>query len=146
MAEISVKNPTCRHCGADVRPDTQFCYNCGGAIAPDAAAVVLTKENAVNSPLRENTVESVNGNFSKQTNKLDIADVTGKPIEKPEVEKEVELKSAASMRRKSKIIPPKKVEVIWEEHENAPNVWFILVAVILTIFAAVVMYLAMILK
>ncbi len=142
MAETSVKNPTCRHCGADVRPDTQFCYNCGGAIAPGAAPTVLEKGNAVNSTLRENTVESANGNFSKQTNKLDITAVTGKPIEK----QEVELKSAASMRRKSKIIPPKKVEVIWEEHENAPNVWFILVAVVLTIFAAVVMYLAMILK
>ena len=141
MTETSVKNPTCRHCGADVRPDTQFCYNCGGAIAPEAESV-LKEENAVKSSLRENIIETVNGDSSKQTNKLDIADVTGKPIEKPEVE----LKSAASMRRKAKIIQPKKVEVIWEEHENAPNVWFILVAGILTIFAAVILYLATILK
>jgi hypothetical protein len=141
MAETSVKNPTCRHCGADVRPDTQFCYNCGGAIAPDAESV-LEKENAVKSSLRENIIENKNGDSSKQTNKLDIADVTGKPIEKPEVE----LKSAASMRRKSKIIQPKRVEIIWEEHENAPNAWFILVAVVLTIFAAVILYLATILK
>lgn len=141
MTETSVKNPTCRHCGADVRPDTQFCYNCGGAIAPEAESV-LKEENAVNSLLRENTVESVNGDSSKQTNKLDIADVTGKPIEKPEVE----LKSAASMRRKAKVFQPKKVEVIWEEHENAPNARYILVAVMLTIFAAVILYLATILK
>ena len=145
MAETSVKNPTCRHCGADVRPDTQFCYNCGGAIAPDAQAV-LREENAVKSPLRENIVESVNGDSSKQTNKLDIADLTGKPIEKPEINEEIELKSAASMRRKSKVIQPKKVEVIWEEHESAPNARYILVAVILTIFAAVILYLATVLK
>lgn len=145
MAETSVKNSTCRHCGADVRPDTQFCYNCGGAIAL-AAEAVPQRETAVNTPLRENIVENVNGDSSKKTNKLDIADVMGKPIEKPEVIEETELKSAASMRRKSKIIQPKKVEVIWEEHENAPNVWFILVAVILTIFAAVVLYLATVLK
>ena len=141
MAEISVKNSTCRHCGADVRPDTQFCYNCGGAIALETKAV-SQRETAVNTPFRENIIENVNGDSSKKTNKLDIADVTGKPIEKPEVE----LKSAASMRRQSKVIQPKKVEVIWQEHENAPNVRYILVAVVLTIFAAVILYLATVLK
>ena len=141
MTETSVKIPTCRHCGADVRPDTQFCYNCGGAVAPETEAV-LKEENAVKSSLRGNIIENKNGDSSKQTNKLNFADVTGKPIEKPEVE----LKSAASMRRKSKIIQPKKVEVIWEEHENAPNIRYILVAVILVIFAAVILYLATILK
>ena len=145
MTETSVKNSTCRHCGVDVRPNTQFCYNCGGAIAPETESV-LKKENVVKSSLGKNTIESVNGDFSKQTNKLDIADVTGKPIDEPQVEKEVELKSAASMRRQSKTLQPKKVEIIWEEHENAPNVRYILVAIILTIFAAVILYLATILK
>lgn len=145
MAEISVKNPTCRHCGADVRPDTQFCYNCGGAVALETEAV-SQRETAVNTPFRENIVENVNGDSSKKTNKLDIADVTGNSIEKPKINPEAELKSAASMRRQSKVIQPKKVEVIWQEHENAPNVWFILVAVILTIFTAVILYLATVLK
>ena len=145
MTETSVKIPTCRHCGADVRPNTQFCYNCGGAIAPETESV-LTKETAVKLSPRENIVESVNGDSSKQTNKLDIADVMGKPIEKPEDKREIELKSAASMRRKAKVFQPKKVEVIWEEHENAPNIRYILVAVILVIFAAVILYLATILK
>lgn len=145
MAETSVKNPTCRHCGADVRPDTQFCYNCGGAIASETQTVLM-EETAVKSLPRENVVENVNGDSSKQTNKLDIADVTGKPLDKPEINKEIELKSAASMRRKAKVIQPKKVEVIWEEHESAPNARYILVAVVLTIFAAVILYLATVLK
>jgi hypothetical protein len=47
------------------------------------------------------------------------------------------------MRKKSKSIQPKKVEVVWEEHEDAPNIWFILVAIFLTIVAVVILFLAL---
>ena len=46
------------------------------------------------------------------------------------------------MRRKSKIYQSKKIEVVWEEHDNAPNGWFILVALLLTLIAAGISYLA----
>jgi hypothetical protein len=52
------------------------------------------------------------------------------------------LESAAAIRKKTKSIQPKKVEVIWEEHDNAPNVWFVLVAIFLTIVAVVILFLA----
>ena len=146
MAEISVKNQTCPTCGVEVRPDTQFCYNCGGAVTPEAEASLKDGKGAVQPTLREKLAELGNGDSGKPTNKLDIADIGNKPLEKPEIKKDVELKSAASMRRKSKIFQPKKVEVIWEEHENAPNLRYILVAVILTLFAAGLLYMASYLK
>lgn len=34
MAETAVQNETtCRKCGADIRPDSLFCYNCGSDLA-----------------------------------------------------------------------------------------------------------------
>ncbi len=137
MTETSVKNEVCRHCGADVRPNSQFCYNCGGALAAATAA------NTKDSP---KIVEPNNGDSSKQTTKLKLAEPSAVPLSKPEIQEDSQLKSAASMRRKSKIYQPKQVEIIWEEPENAPNVWFILAAIVLTLFAVAVFYLAIYLK
>ena len=137
MTETSVKNEVCRHCGADVRPNSQFCYSCGGALAAETAA------NTKDSP---KIVESNNGDLSKQTTELKLAEPSAAPLSKPEIQEDGQLKSAASMRRKPKIYQPKQVEIIWEEPENAPNLWFILAAVVLTLFAAAVFYLAIYLK
>jgi len=32
VSETSVKTSVCRKCGADIRADSQFCYNCGGRL------------------------------------------------------------------------------------------------------------------
>jgi len=37
MAE-AISNPTvCPKCGSDVRPDSAFCYNCGGSVAVESS-------------------------------------------------------------------------------------------------------------
>lgn len=131
MAETLVKNRVCSACGATVRGGALFCYNCGGSVAPED---------------KKETLEKTNGDNSAQTNQTIIADATDKPIPKPVLVEEPKLKSAATMRRKSKSYQPKRVEVIWEEHENAPNVWFILAAIVLTLGAVAVLYLAMQMK
>ena len=131
MAETSVKSKICRHCGADVRANSLFCYHCGGSLAPEIALK--------NSP---EIVESSNGDAAKPTTKLKLEEPSDAPIPKPAIEEEPKLKSAATMRRKPKVFQPKRVEVIWEEHENAPNGWFILAAILLTLFALGVFYLA----
>ncbi len=138
MTETAVKNQICQHCGADVRPDTQFCYNCGGSLAAETADDLKANPQM--------NVESSNGYESKPTTKLKSLEVADAPISKPIIEEETKLKSAATMRRKSKILQPKQTEVIWEEHENAPNVWFILAALFLTLSAIVIFYIASYLK
>jgi hypothetical protein len=35
--DAEVKTLECAKCGADVRPDSQFCYNCGGPVAAEDA-------------------------------------------------------------------------------------------------------------
>ena len=50
------------------------------------------------------------------------------------------------MRGKAKNVQPKKIEIIWEERENMPNVLFVLATIALTIIAAVILFLAMRMK
>src|SRR5688572_515119 len=133
MAETLVKNRVCTGCGADVRSGAFFCYNCGSSVTADAASPERNGNNDIGEktekmPFPEKAfedekipvVENVE-NKEKETNEAEII-----PEAKPE------LKSAASMRRKPKTIQRKRIEVTWEEPASAPNVWFLLVAVLLT--------------
>lgn len=109
MAEIKTEKQICRTCGVDVRPDTLFCYNCGSAV----------------------------GNFPTVKDKLlEEEQFAGRESEKiSAAAKETKLTSAASLRQKKNSAPKKTVEVVWEEPQSASNVWFLVVAFLLTIFA-----------
>ncbi len=154
MAEMLVENQVCDACGADVRKGALFCYNCGGEVASEIVVAKNDKIETVDNTRFQENISKENGTEykpSKVKTKQEVRDISveepiAKPIEKSSLNEEAKLKSAAAMRRKSKIIQPKKVEIIWEEHENTSNVWFILVAVFLTIFAAVILFLAIHMK
>ncbi len=154
MAEMLVENQVCDACGADVRKGALFCYNCGGEVASEIVVAKNDKIETVDNTRFQENISKENGTEykpSKVKTKQEVRDISveepiAKPIEKSSLNEEAKLKSAAAMRRKSKIIQPKKVEIIWEEHENTSNVWFILVAVFLTIFAAVILFLAIRMK
>jgi len=153
MAETLVENQVCNACGADIRKAALFCYNCGGSVAPE---VVVTEEDKNDDGkqflYRESITENgKNVNQTKLKNKLEnesafVGKISENRISEPNIQSESNLESAAALRKKPKNFQRKKVEVVWEEHENAPNVWFILVAVVLTIFVAVVLYLALYLR
>ncbi len=155
MAETMVENQVCNACGADVRKGALFCYNCGGEVASEIAVAKNDKIETGDSIQFQENVSTENGNEFKQSEvktKQEVREIfveksITKPIEKSSSDEEAELKSAAAiMRGKSKIIQPKKVEVVWEEHDNTPNLWFILVAVFLTIVTAVILFLALRMK
>lgn len=56
------------------------------------------------------------------------------------------LRSAASLRKKGKPARLKMVEIVWEEKEQSPNIWFMVMALLFGLFAAVLVYLALYLK
>ena len=128
----SVENKICKNCGTEIRLNAMFCYHCGGSVAPEV------EKSVSDAWFRENINEGKNGD-----NSAPVAVTADKPIPKPTLVEEPKLKSAASMRRKSKNPTPKRVEIIWEEHQNAPNGWFILAAILLTSLAAGILYLAL---
>ncbi len=153
MAETIVENQICNACGADVRTDALFCYNCGGAVATEPVAGDDDKKGKVSDVwLRENIVENGKNDSIPDKQKNDSEDsvtsesIFEKPDKKPDMQTEAKLKSAASLRKKSATYQKKQIEVVWEEYENAPNGWFIAVALILTLFAIGVLFLAIYLK
>ena len=149
MSQTAVEKENCNACGADVRAQADYCYNCGGAVSDSAVA-----EKASLSPAdgftRNDLIEKEKA-FVKSDKIADAAieDVeAGTPeiAERQIIEEQTKLKSAASLRRTSKSPERKIVEVVWEEHENAPNVRFVLAAFILTILAVGLLFLAIRLK
>ncbi|MDQ3042391.1 MAG: zinc ribbon domain-containing protein [Acidobacteriota bacterium] len=146
MAETTVENLICQACGADVRPNALFCYHCGGSVAAEVVVALKDKKAVGNAQFRDVISEEKNGDKSERIKKTIVEQIEDQPILKPNVVEEPKLKSAATMRRRSKSFQPKRVEIIWEEHENAPNGWFIAAAIFLTLFAAGILYLAMLLK
>lgn len=153
MPETLVENRVCSACGADVRKGALFCYHCGGAVAPEIpapsenhkpASDAWFREEIIEETAKEKPLEQALKPTEAKTEVLEAADI---PIQKPDVFEEAKLKSAASMRRKDK--PSQKIrieEVVWEEPENAPNGWFILVALVLTLIAAGIFWLAVYVK
>ena len=116
-----------------MRKGALFCYNCGSSVAPEIP--LAAKKNGSDDSVEENHTP-----VTTKTNNFD------KPIEKPSVSEEPKLKSAASLRKRTKSVQKKRVEIVWEEPESAPNAWFVLVGVLLTLFAVGIWLLAMYLK
>jgi hypothetical protein len=155
MPETLVENRNCSACGVDVRKGALFCYNCGGSVAPEIPAPeilapeenhkpssdVWFKEDIIEEKPEEKPDEVIEETSeAEETVAVETSDV---PVQKTGIQEDAKLKSAASLRRKAKIIQKRKVEeIVWTGHENAPNGWFILVALVLTLFAAAVLWLA----
>jgi hypothetical protein len=168
MAKTLVEKEICDACGADVRPGSLFCYNCGGAVSEEllesatnnnhkkAAGQAFQSDSAENSdlkttPLKKETVENFDSRpaatpIEKPTGAEFFDKIESRPLEKSSIQENAKMKSAASLRRKAKSFQRKTVEVVWEEPENAPNKWFPIVAIVLILFVAGIFYLAMYLK
>lgn len=168
MAKTLVETEYCDACGADVRPGSLFCYNCGGAVSEEGKK--YSKNHGKKSVSDVWAKADITENIDLKTTKLDKGKVEAaadtpiakpsadellpkieaqpieKPPEKPSIQEEAKMKSAANLRRKAKIYQRKTVEVVWEEPENAPNKWFPLVAIVLVLLVVGIFYLAMYLK
>jgi hypothetical protein len=172
MAEKVLENRVCKACGADVRPQALFCYNCGASVAPDVGES-NGASGAASSSWRSAGGETFNENnreIETKAKKKKSKRETLRPIEKPTValegnfsspspppavaadaDEQTKLKTAAALRKSVKASPAatkkKTIEVVWEEPDsNAPNIWFIVAALVLTLFAAGILFAALYLK
>ena len=145
MAETLTENQTCPSCGVAVRPNSMFCYNCGGDVA---APVVLHQENG-----RPHAAEDVaHQELAAETTKLASLPIENKTAEKTERKPEIEnpkiaakveepkLKSAAGMRRQPKSFQKKQVEIVWEEPTGDSLLRLFLVTLLLLVFVGAIIY------
>ncbi|MGI8555692.1 MAG: hypothetical protein ACR2LT_04995 [Pyrinomonadaceae bacterium] len=151
-AESNVKNRICKSCAADVRPAALFCYHCGSSVAPDLTGEIEKKGETEKAEtfLRPTIDPGENGIGLSEKIKTERPKVSetaiDKSVEKPfaeplEIDKKQiaeekpALKTAAAIRRQAKPPLPEKVEIVWEQPPNAPNIWFLIAAVIIIFFA-----------
>lgn len=129
MPETLVENQICEDCGTDVRPEALFCYHCGGPVTEEGRGMVAEKASEDDGEVLPVEPEDPSEDAPEES-VLSAVDV---PIKKPnETLTKKKLESAASIRNRARPLQPKKIEIIWEDHENRPNIWFIAVALVLT--------------
>lgn len=151
MAETLVKEKVCDTCGAEVRPNAVFCYNCGSAVAPQVSHTGnktqkfsndwfkgdLVEEKIEEKPneIVSEKIETKNVRTETEIQPQEIAEPEFVEEKTPEPKTEKrdlsKMDSAANLRRREKSLQKKRVEVVWEEHDNAPNGWFIFIAILL---------------
>lgn len=158
MADTLVTEKTCNSCGAEIRPNSGFCYSCGSAVAPEAplAGNVTRKlsddwfkgdlveeksKKNVSEKTEAETVETKTEIQSAEPSDSESSDENAPEIatEKRDLSK---MDSAANLRRRGKSLQKKRVEIVWEEHDNAPNGWFIFIAVLLAALAFGIWFIA----
>jgi ribosomal protein L40E len=108
-----------------------------GETAPEPSAVTRPlADNLIESPAVQKTV-AFEGEPEKPIEKpAEVLDAgPAAPVSRPVIQDQARLKSAAAMRQKAKSNQKKVVEYVWEEPENAPNIWFLLVSLLLALFA-----------
>jgi hypothetical protein len=119
MEDVAVENPVCAACGAEVRPDTQYCYNCGTAVSETAGG------------------------------EMTVAETTEGPAKLAPAAKEIlpgsmpRLETAAAMRQRPKSSQRKTVEIIWERPEDGVSSTFIIASLALLLFAVVAVSLSL---
>lgn len=120
MAETIVEKATCENCGADVRENTQFCYNCGKSFVEPAAngsapATVADKARAALEDLAAKL-------------KMDEADNADR------------LALAAAERKKARVAAKQPKEVVWEEAEGRSGWAFLIISLVIFVVTATVVF------
>lgn len=163
MAETLVEKNVCKECGADVRPQTAFCYNCGKAVAqPEEAADPIDEASDVwfgETIVNEEPIPDVEGPVGKEDDGSVPSEAQSVPEEAktlPMVDEidplhhslpvESGLKSAAEIRRKPKTFKGRDVEVVWEGYKDPPTRGLILITLLLVLFTIIVFLIAMQMK
>lgn len=122
MAEATLEKATCENCGADVRENTQFCYNCGRKFAV-AETITNGTEPAVMSDEARTALDDLAARF-----KID------------ETASENKLALAAAERKKARVAPKKPKEVIWEVDETRSGVFMFCLSLFIFTLVAVVVF------
>lgn len=122
MAETTLEKATCENCGADVRENTQFCYNCGKNF--DAAATVTNgTEPAVMSDETRTALDDLAAKFK--------IDETGSGEK---------LALAAAERKKARVAPKKPKEVVWEVDNTRSSLFIFCVSLLIFVIVATVVF------
>ena len=171
MAGTKVKNGVCSACGVEVRPNAEFCYNCGKEVS---LSVVVEEETAGTSDicLKEDIQEDgadvegapvdkdveSNSSETKENSEKDLEADDSKtkeeeteikaddPIPKPIDGNDEQMKTAAALREKPRNRMVKQEEIVWEEYDKSPNFLLLGVAIAIVLGVLALFYISMYLR
>jgi hypothetical protein len=137
MTDVLVEERTCAACGVGVRPESQYCYNCGASL-DDLSGTI---ERPIDHPdLAAGDERPI---LMPSITSKDSSPVTRVPAGETAIEQDGRsYESASSLRRKTRTFERKPVEVIWEP-ATGPNVVLIIATVLLVLFSVAVIALAL---
>lgn len=144
MAKTAVKKLVCGSCGAEVREASSFCYNCGGPVSD--IFVGKTRQIQTDIP-KTRPAEETSGpkKVEKKFVQPEIANAKLRDTTDSKAEKLTKLQSASALRRRNKTFNRKPVQVFWTERGDSPA-RFVIVSVILALFAGFLLFLAFYLR
>ena len=126
MAETILEKTACEKCGADVRENTLFCYNCGYHFADAAKQANGAEPPAMSAAMSDET-------------KSALDDLAAKfKIEEPEADDRLAL--AAAERKKARVSPKRKKEEVWEGSEGRTGGVFLVISLVFLLLVAVVVF------
>jgi hypothetical protein len=118
MSNVVTEKPICENCAADVRPDTQFCYNCG-------------------KPVAGYTETADASNVDDGLAALERALAADRPsVSEPRSK----IETAAEARRRSRKGKRKTVEIVWEPASSEPNRVYLLFVILIVVLAGAVFF------
>ena len=120
MAEATAEKTACENCGAEIREGTLFCYNCGNKF--------------------DDALPASNGTALSDEAKNALDDLAARL--ELETESENKLALAAAERKKARVTPKKKKEVVWDAEENRSGLLFFFVSLFIFILVMVVVFIA----
>jgi len=130
MPEVLVDGQTCGACGADARPESLYCHNCGeeindlrGAVGPIQRPDLEADEKPIQMP---NIPSKDSGPVVQKVDAEPVTQANGQQLE-----------SAASLRRRTRVMERKPVEVVWEPADG-PNILLIASTILLVLFSLLV--------
>lgn len=125
MPEATVENAVCAECGVDVRENTMFCYNCGSPVG-EIPTQPLIASNVVEPEVDDETQAALN----ELAEKLKIDEDADNKLAK-----------AAAERKKARINQRRSTEYTWEPTEESSTGLIILLAILITLIAAGIVFL-----
>ncbi len=125
MPKVKVKKAVCGKCGVDVRDKTLFCYNCGSPVV-----------EIVDEPVAESNgeVEKIDGETRSALDDLAEKLKNAEPEDR-------KLAKAAAERKKARFIPRKTKEFVWEPNDESPSRLLPLIAILVAVIAAGIVFL-----
>ncbi|MEO6654455.1 MAG: zinc ribbon domain-containing protein [Pyrinomonadaceae bacterium] len=127
MVEAILEKTVCEKCGVDIREHTQFCYNCGNSVmtGPDVDPTPIADSNGSQVPAETQAA------LDELAKKFKIDE-----------DADAKMAKAAAERRKARVSSRKSNEFVWEPRDEESGRLVFLLALLITVIAAAIVFIA----